>query len=123
MIPMATAMTNTGAATLIGDQVVLLVGDAGPRAALIVLFLVAAAITQFIANTSAALIMIPIAVATASELCVSTLPLQMDVALGASAFFLTPVGAPVNLMVHGPGGYQFGDYWKLGPSSCSGHWS
>ena len=49
---MATAMTNTGAATLIGDQVTLLVGDAGPRAALTVLFLVAAAITQFIANRS-----------------------------------------------------------------------
>jgi di/tricarboxylate transporter len=114
MIPMATAMTNTGAATLIGDQVVLLVGDAGPRAALAGLFLVTAAITQFIANTSAALIMIPVAVATASELGVSALPLLIGVAMGASASFLTPVGTPVNLMVHGPGGYQFGDYWKLG---------
>jgi di/tricarboxylate transporter len=56
---------------------------------------VAAAITQFIANTSAALIMIPIAVATASEFCVSSLPLLMGVALGASASFLTPVGTPV----------------------------
>jgi di/tricarboxylate transporter len=114
IIPLATALTKTGAAALIGDQVILLVGDAGPRAVLAGLFLVTAAITQFIANTSAALIMIPIAVATAGELGISPLPLLIGVAMGASASFLTPVGTPVNLMVHGPGGYQFGDYWKLG---------
>jgi hypothetical protein len=53
-------------------------------------------------------------VATASELGVSALPLLIGVAMGAGASFLTPVGTPVNLMVQGPGGYQFGDYWKLG---------
>ena len=113
-IPLATALTKTGAAALIGDQVVRLVGDFGPRAVLAGLFLVTAAITQFIANTSAALIMIPIAVATAGELGISALPLLIGVAMGASASFLTPVGSPVVLMVQRPGGYEFGDYWKLG---------
>lgn len=113
-IPLATALTKTGAAALIGDQVVRLVGEFGPHAVLAGLFLVTAAITQFIANTSAALIMIPIAVATAGELNISALPLLIGVAMGASASFLTPVGSPVVLMVQRPGGYQFGDYWKLG---------
>jgi di/tricarboxylate transporter len=113
-IPLATALTKTGAAALIGDQVVRLVGDFGPRAVLAGLFLVTAAVTQFIANTPAALIMIPIAVATAGELGISALPLLIGVAMGASASFLTPVGSPVVLMVQRPGGYEFGDYWKLG---------
>ena len=113
-IPLATALTKTGAAALIGDQVVRLVGEFGPHAVLAGLFLVTAAITQFIANTSAALIMIPIAVATAGELNISPLPLVIGVAMGASASFLTPVGSPVVLMVQRPGGYEFGDYWKLG---------
>ncbi len=113
-IPLATALTKTGAAALIGDQVVRLVGEFGPHAVLAGLFLVTAAITQFIANTSAALIMIPIAVATAGELGISALPLLIGVAMGASASFLTPVGSPVVLMVQRPGGYEFGDYWKLG---------
>ncbi|HEX3410966.1 MAG TPA: SLC13 family permease [Stellaceae bacterium] len=113
-IPLATALTKTGAAALIGDQVVRLVGEFGPHVVLAALFLVTAAITQFIANTSAALIMIPIAVATAGELNISALPLVVGVAMGASASFLTPVGSPVVLMVQRPGGYEFGDYWKLG---------
>jgi di/tricarboxylate transporter len=62
--------------------------DAVPRAALAGLFLVTAAITKFIATTSAALIMIPIAVATASELCVSAPPLLMGVTMSASVAFL-----------------------------------
>jgi di/tricarboxylate transporter len=113
-IPLATALTKTGAAALIGDQVVRLVGEFGPHVVLAALFLVTAAITQFIANTSAALIMIPIAVATAGELNISALPLVVGVAMGASASFLAPVGSPVVLMVQRPGGYEFGDYWKLG---------
>lgn len=114
MFPLAAAMTQTGAAALLGDIVVQAVGFAGPRAIAAGLFLVAAVITQFIANTSAALIMIPIAVSTAAEVEISPMPLIMAVALGASASFLTPVGTPVNLMVHGPGGYEFADYWRLG---------
>jgi di/tricarboxylate transporter len=71
-------------------------------------------VTQFISNTSAALVMIPIATATAAELGISPLPLLIGVAMGAGASYLTPISTPVNLMVHGPGGYEFGDYWKLG---------
>lgn len=114
MIPMATAMTQTGAAELIGDYVVGALGGGGPLAVLVGIFFVAALISQFISNTSAALVMMPIGMATAGELGVSALPLMMAVAMGASASFLTPFANGVSLMVYGPGGYRFGDYWKLG---------
>jgi di/tricarboxylate transporter len=114
MIAPATAMTKTGAAMLIGDYVVDALGAAGPHAVLAGIFLVTAAISQFISNTSSALVMMPIGLATASELGVSALPLMMGVAMGASASFLTPFANGVSLMVYGPGGYRFGDFWKLG---------
>jgi di/tricarboxylate transporter len=114
MIPPATAMTKTGAAALIGDYVVSALGSAGPLAVLAGLFLVSAFITQFISNTSSALVMMPIGLATASELGVAALPMMLGVAMGASASFLTPFANGVSLMVYGPGGYRFGDFWKLG---------
>lgn len=114
MIPPATAMTKTGAAALIGDHVVTALGSAGPQVVLIGIFLVTAVVTQFISNTSSALVMMPIGLATASELGVSALPMMLGVAMGASASFLTPFANGVSLMVYGPGGYRFGDFWKLG---------
>lgn len=114
MIPPAVAMMTTGAAALIGDYVVDALGAAGPYAVLAGLFLVSALVSQFISNTSAALVMIPIGLATAAELGVSALPMMMGVAMGASASFLTPFANGVSLMVYGPGGYRFGDFWRLG---------
>lgn len=102
------------AAVLIGDYVVNALGRAGPHVVLARIFLVSAVISQFISNTSAALVMMPIGLARASELGVSALPMMMGVAMGASASFLTPFANGVSLMVYGPGGYRFGDFWKLG---------
>jgi di/tricarboxylate transporter len=114
MIPPAIAMTKTGAAALLGDYVVTALGDAGPHAVLAGIFLVTATVSQFISNTSSALVMMPIGLATAAEMDVSPLPMMMSVAMGASASFLTPFANGVSLMVYGPGGYKFGDFWKLG---------
>ena len=114
MIAPATAMTKSGAAQMIGDHVVGALGDAGPTVVLAGLFLVATVISQFISNTSTALVMMPIALATASDLHVSALPMMISVAMGASASFLTPFANGVSLMVYGPGGYKFGDFWRLG---------
>ena len=58
--------------------------------------------------------MIPIAISAAGELGVSPKPLLVGVSVAAAAAFLTPVATPANLMVLEPGGYRFGDYWKLG---------
>jgi di/tricarboxylate transporter len=114
MIPPATALTKTGAAALIGDQVVNALGTAGPRIVLAGIFVVSAVISQLISNTSAALVMMPIGLATAFDLGVSPLPMMLSVAMGASASFLTPFANGVSLMVYGPGGYRFGDFWRLG---------
>jgi di/tricarboxylate transporter len=114
MIPPAIAMTKTGAAALIGDYVVGALGSAGPHVVLAGVFVVTAIITQFISNTSAALVMMPIGAATASELGVNALPMMMGVAMGASASFLTPFANGVSAMVYGPGAYRFGDFWKIG---------
>jgi di/tricarboxylate transporter len=114
MIPLSTAMEVTGAANLLAATLVHLVGGAGPYALLAGLFVLSAMLGQLISNTATALIMIPIATAAASEIGVSARPVLMSVAVASAAAFLTPVATPVNLMVMGPGGYRFGDYWKLG---------
>jgi di/tricarboxylate transporter len=114
MMPLSTAMYQTGAASLLADTLVRLVGDAGPYALLAGFFVLTGILGQLISNTATALIIIPIAVAAATEIGVSPEPVLMSVAVAAAASFLTPVATPTNLMVMGPGGYHFGDYWKLG---------
>ena len=114
MIPLSTAMTVTGAADLIADTLVGAIGTAGPTALLAGLFLITAVLGQLISNMATALIIIPIAGAAALELGVSPQPVLMCVTVAAAASFLTPVATPVNMMVMGPAGYRFGDYWKFG---------
>jgi di/tricarboxylate transporter len=114
MSPLSQAMQQTGAAAKLADGLVHLVGDAGPYALVAGLFVLTAALGQLISNMATALIVIPIAVSAAAEIDVSARPVLMAVNVAAAAAFLTPVATPANLMVMGPGGYQFGDYWKLG---------
>jgi di/tricarboxylate transporter len=114
MIPLSTAMISSGAADELAERLVSLVGDAGPYALLTGLFVFTAVLGQLISNVATALIVIPIAVAAAGEMDVSVKPALMAVAVSAAAAFITPVATPANLMVMEPGGYRFGDYWKLG---------
>jgi di/tricarboxylate transporter len=114
MMPLSTAMTQSGAAARLADQLVDAIGDAGPYALVAGLFALTAVLGQLISNTATALIVIPIAVAAAGELGISPRAVLMSVAVAQAASFLTPVATPVNLIVMGPGGYRFGDYWKLG---------
>jgi len=114
MMPLSTAMVETGAAKLIAEQLVHLVGDAGPIVLLAGLFVLTAVLGQLISNTATALIIIPIGVAAATSMGISPRPVLMSTAVAAAAAFLTPIATPTNLMVMGPGGYAFGDYWKLG---------
>ncbi len=112
MIPLSTAMQSSGAADQVADGLLDVVG--GPYTLLIGLFVVIAALGQLISNTATALIVIPVAIAAATELDVSVRPVLMFVTVISSAALLTPVATPANLMVMGPGGYRFGDYAKLG---------
>jgi di/tricarboxylate transporter len=114
MIPVSTAITQTGAADLLATGIVDVVGDFGPAAVLAALGLVTLIFGQLISNTATALIIAPIAISVAYEMGVSPLPFLMAVAVTAAAAVLTPVATPGNLMVMAPGGLQFGDYWKFG---------
>jgi di/tricarboxylate transporter len=114
MMPLSTAMVETGAAKLMAEHLVNLVGDAGPVALLAGLFILTAVMGQLISNTATALIVIPIGVAAAMAMGISPRPVLMSTAVAAAAAFLTPIATPTNLMVMGPGGYAFSDYWKLG---------
>ena len=114
MIPLSTAMTQSGAAERLADGLVDVVGDAGPRVLLLGLVLIVFVLGQLISNMATALIVIPVAISAAGELDVSAKPLLVGVAVASAAAFLTPVATPANLMVLEPGGYRFGDYWKLG---------
>jgi di/tricarboxylate transporter len=114
MMPLSTAMQETGAAQLMAEMLVAGVGDHGPLALLAGLFVLTAVMGQLISNTATALIVIPISVAAAKGLGVSPEPVLISVTIAAAASFLTPIATPTNLMVMGPGGYKFSDYWKLG---------
>ncbi|MFE3542905.1 SLC13 family permease [Nocardia sp. NPDC059177] len=114
MIPLSTAIRETGAADQLAALFLTVFGDLDRHLLLIGLFAVTVVLGQLISNTATALIVVPIAVAIAEELSVSPLPLLMTVAVAAAAAFLTPVATPANMMIMGPGNYRFGDYWKLG---------
>jgi di/tricarboxylate transporter len=114
MIPLSTAMTETGAAADLSDVLVDVVGNAGPYALLAGLFVLTAAFGQLISNMATALIVFPIALEAAKDLDVSVRPVLMCVTVAAAAALITPVATPANLMVMEPGGYRFSDYWRLG---------
>lgn len=114
MIPMSTAITQTGAAAGIASTLVDLVGAAGPTAALFALAVVALIFGQLISNTATALIIAPIAVSVAASMHVSPEPFLMGMVVVCAAAFLTPVATPANLMIQGPAGLRFGDYWRFG---------
>jgi di/tricarboxylate transporter len=114
MIPVATAVEQSGAAENIADLLIDVVGGSGPYALLLGLFVITAVFSQLISNMATALIVIPIAVTAATDLGVSVRPVMMSITVAAAAAFLTPVATPANLMVMEPAGYRFADYWKLG---------
>ncbi len=114
MLPLSTAMFETGAADLVGGALIDVVGQFGPYGLLAGLFIVTAIFGQLISNTATALIMIPIGVAAAADLGVDVRPVLMSTSVAAAAALLTPVATPVNLIAMGAAGYRFGDYWKLG---------
>lgn len=114
MLPLGLALEQTGAAKLIGDSMITLLGNAGPLVLSAGLFILAALGSQVMPNPAVAVLLAPIALNTAAELGISPYPLMMTIAVSASAAFLSPVGHPANLLVMGPGGYKFSDYVKVG---------
>jgi len=114
MLPLGIAMEQTGAAQLLANGMVGLIGGLGPLAVMAGFFILAALTSQFMPNPAVAVLLAPIALSTASDLDISPYILMMTVAVSASAAFLSPVGHSANVLVMGPGGYRFSDYLKVG---------
>jgi di/tricarboxylate transporter len=108
------AVEKSGLAAAIGAGIVGVAMDFGWRGALAAVLLATVVLTEFISNNAAAALMFPIALATAADVGADPRHFAIAVAIAASCSFLTPVGYQTNTMVYGPGGYRFGDYWRLG---------
>ena len=114
MIPLSDALQNTGMTTLISNTLVNLTSGMPYWIIIALLMIITMCLSDIINNAATALIMAPISVGIAIELGVSIDPFLMSVAIGASCAFLTPIGHQCNALILGPGGYKFGDYWRLG---------
>lgn len=114
MMPLSTAMVQSGAAKVVADHLVTLTGGVGPTVFLAGLFLLTASLGQVMSNTATTMLVIPIAMAAAAGMGVSPRPVLMSLCVAGSASFLTPIATATNMMVMGPGGYSFSSYWKLG---------
>jgi di/tricarboxylate transporter len=114
MIPVSIALETSGGAHLIADYVLMLSGSAAPWVTLTVVLVGTMFLSDLVNNAAAAVLMAPIAINVAGGLGASADPFLMAVAIGASCAFLTPIGHQSNTLVMGPGGYHFGDYWRMG---------
>ena len=114
MIPIGSALQETGGTALIAQGIVDLSAGFSPAVVLLLLVVVTMTLSDVMNNTATAVIAAPIAIEIARRLDVSPDPFLMGVAVAASCAFLTPIGHKNNTLIMGPGGYKFGDYWRMG---------
>jgi di/tricarboxylate transporter len=114
LIPVARAMESTGAADLLAQSLLDFVAQGRPVVALGLVLVVTMTLSDFMNNAATAAVMCPVAISTAVQLDASPDAFLMAVAIGASCAFLTPIGHQNNTLILGPGGFGFGDYWRLG---------
>ncbi|MDY7116966.1 SLC13 family permease [Halomonas sp. SSL-5] len=114
MIPVGEALETSGGAALIAEAMLAWGSEWPVVVTLVGLFVLSMVLSNVVNNAAAALLMAPIAASLAAGFDASVDPFLMVVAVSASCAFLTPIGHQSNTLVMGPGGYRFGDYWKLG---------
>ena len=114
MLPLGTALDDTGAATFLAEGMLRVVQPFGPWAVLITLYLTTAVATAIIPTAALVVLMSPIALTACEATGLSPYAVMMAIAMAASASFTSPVSHPANILVMGPGGYRFVDYVKLG---------
>jgi len=114
MLPLGTALQATGTSSLVANAVIDLSAGLPAEMILAVLMIAAMTLSDVMNNAATSVIMAPTAVAVARGLDANVEPFLMAVAVGASCAFLTPIGHQNNTLIMGPGGYRFGDYWRLG---------
>jgi len=114
MIPLGAALETSGGTELIAGALVGLTDGLPPWAILTVLMVVTMTLSDVLNNTATAIVAAPVGIQMAQTLGVSPDPFLMAVAVAASCAFLTPIGHKNNTLILGPGGYKFGDYWRMG---------
>ena len=114
MIPIGIALEASGGTALIASGIVNTAADLSPAAVMVILMIVTMTLSDVMNNVATAVIAAPIGFNIANTLGVNPDPFLMCVAVAASCAFLTPIGHKNNTLIMGPGGYRFGDYWRMG---------
>jgi len=114
LIPVALAMESTGSADLLARSLLENIAQGRPVIALLLVLVVTMTLSDFMNNAATAAVMCPISISIATQLGVNADSFLMAVAIGASCAFLTPIGHQNNTLILGPGGFRFGDYWRMG---------
>ncbi|MDE0982427.1 MAG: SLC13 family permease [Gammaproteobacteria bacterium] len=114
MIPLGTALETTGTTTLLVDEILVVAGDLSPVFLIAMILIITMTVSDVLNNAATAILMAPIAYNIALALNLNPDAFLMAVAVGASCAFLTPIGHQNNALIMGPGGYKFGDYWRMG---------
>ena len=114
MIPIGGALQESGATAQIVNALIALAAGWPAEILLVIMLVVTMTLSDVINNAATAVVMAPVALATAEQLGANPDAFLMAVAIGASCAFLTPIGHQNNTLILGPGGYAFGDYWRLG---------
>ena len=114
MLPLGEALETSGGSALIAGGLVTLAQSSPPAVTVLILMVATMLLSNVVNNAAAAILAAPIAISVAGTMNVSVDPLLMAVAIGASCAFMTPIAHQANTLVMEPGGYRFGDYWRLG---------
>jgi di/tricarboxylate transporter len=114
MIPVSDALRTTGVTVIFADGLTIIAREIPTYAALLLMIVAGMLVTPFLNNAATVLVLAPIAAGLAQNLGLRPDAFLMAVAVGAGCDFLTPIGHQCNTLVMGPGGYSFGDYWRLG---------
>ena len=114
LLPVAGAMQETGAAELVASLLLDYLAQGNAVVALVVILITTMVLTDLMNNAATAAVLAPIALGAASQLDANPDTFLMAVAIGASCAFLTPIGHQNNTLILGPGGFRFGDYWRMG---------
>lgn len=114
MIPIGIALESSGGTAMIASGIVHAASDLSPAMVMVILMIVTMTLSDVMNNVATAVIAAPIGFNIANTLGVNPDPFLMCVAVAASCAFLTPIGHKNNTLILGPGGYRFGDYWRMG---------
>jgi di/tricarboxylate transporter len=114
ILPLGTAIENSGLSQHVVDAGMSLVGEHGPLAALLMIYLLTALLTELMGHNPSVVLMVGIAIAVAHSMHADSRPFVVAVAFAAATSFATPVGYPTNTMVYYAGGYRFTDFMKIG---------